>query len=215
MSSKIGKLIKEVIERFDKNELELAFLPLCVAVDRTASREYPGMSNSRSYKSFLETNLSLITRVSFGSVQLLNSWRIAYTDPDPDSRLKIDAEGKCSFVDLLYHIIRCGSVHQGELPPNVRFAAESPWGTDNKGGVILPRTLIQGLIAAVVASPVNSSASIDRVYSFNLDGKELVIDDAWGNKDAILKLFEKDGRWKGITIGSLGGKIILNKKKAF
>src|SRR5256885_4251778 len=135
MNSKIGKLIKEVIEKFDKNELELTFLLLCVAVDRTASREYPGIPNNRSYKSFLDANLSLITRVSFGSVELLKSWRITYTDSDPDSRLKIDSDGKCSFVDLLYHIIRCGSVHQGELPANVRFAAESPWGTDDNGGV--------------------------------------------------------------------------------
>ncbi len=114
----IGKRIEEAIAKMDAGDCEGALIPASIAVDATATQEYPALTNNQVYKSFLGDNLDLFTRASFGGIRI---GRIALKYDHPDSRSS--ADGTCTVEQILYHVVRCGLLHQAGLPPTLRFTS--------------------------------------------------------------------------------------------
>jgi len=53
--------------------------------------------------------------------------------------------------------------------------------------LLLPTSLVVGLIMAVVGSKVNAAEAIERVYVIHAGGRTLHVSDFWGKQDKILK----------------------------
>ena len=183
-------IAKRIIEAYDKmniRDTEAALIPASIAVDATAKKEYPELKRTdKAYKQFLHKNLELITRVAFGGNKAItNSLRIKYKHP----KIKTDKEGLCSIEQVWYHVVRCGLLHDGCLPSSLRFIWQNTIKVDDDL-LVLPATFVYGLMFAVIASPVNISESAPHNYGITCGENCALLNDLWGQKDRLLKLFD-------------------------
>lgn len=182
----IGKRISEAFDRLVEADFEGAAIPVSIAVDATASRCYPAAKNNVAYKEWIRTNLSLITRVGMGNVSITNSWNFLYNHPD----LKPDANGLCTLEQILYHVVRCGIVHDAQLPPNLRFGPPGTTTLQN-GTLTLSSGVLVGMIYAVVVSPVNASEQSPKDSQIQwIDGRALRVNDLWGDRQKLIEFLE-------------------------
>lgn len=176
----IGKRVGEAFEKLDASDFEGALIPTSIAVDATAQKAYSGQGTGSAYKAFLHDNLGLITRVGMGGGGILNLHLGGYSHP----KLKPDANGHCSVEQVLYHVVRCGLLHEGCLPGDIHFTPESRI----RGGatLTLPAGFIVGMLAAAVVCPVNAGELAPANCGFIFPTqKRAPVNDLWGRPDLI------------------------------
>ncbi|MGB2809945.1 MAG: hypothetical protein WBC22_19550 [Sedimentisphaerales bacterium] len=184
-------IAKRIIEAYDKmniGDAEAALIPASIAVDATAQKEYPDLNTGEAYKQFLHKNLELITRVAFGGNKAItNSFRINYKHP----KIKADKDGLCSIEQVWYHVVRCGLLHGGCLPSSLKFIWKTMIKVDDDL-LVLPATLVYGLMFAVIASPVNINETAPHNWGITCGENRALLNDLWGKKDRLLKLFDPE-----------------------
>ena len=179
----VAKLIAEAITKLEAGDPEGALIQVCIAADATAKREYPKIpKNHVRYKSFLHDNLALIGGVAIG-VWAKSHFRLKYQHKD----LKTGPSGCCDLEDLLYHVVRCCLLHEGEVPKNMRFVPERVIRQGLAGELVLPYSLVIGLLLAVVGSPANAAETIPARFHINVDGRIIQINELWGEKERMNK----------------------------
>jgi hypothetical protein len=99
-----------------------------------------------------------------------------------------DADGICSAEEIFYHVIRCGLLHEACLPSNLRFENRNAI-VVRDGLLVLPASLISGIVVAVVVSPVNTTESLPGGCSLNIDGRSYPLNDFWGKQAELLALY--------------------------
>jgi hypothetical protein len=177
----IAKRIAEAVNKMAQNDAEGALLPISSAVDATATKHF-SRRGRKSYKDFIYENLGLITKVGLGPSIMDIS--LEYDHPD----LETGADGLCSIQDILYHIVRCGLAHSAELPSTLKFVDENRFQVENDL-LVLPASLIYGLIAAVVVCAENTDQTIVGNYGLNVRGFQIKLNDLWGKKTELENLF--------------------------
>jgi hypothetical protein len=181
----IAKRIADAIDKMNAGDPESALMPASIAVDATASQMYPPKKkNNETYKDWLHDNLSLITKVGMGNVSITENFRFAYSHPD----IRLGDDGRCSFEQILYHVVRCGLLHGAKFPENLTFSTDGIIKMDS-GKLTLGGSLINGLIAAVVVSPVNKDQTVPDNYGIIVFGKTKMLNELWGQKQALLDMF--------------------------
>lgn len=177
----ISKRITEAVQKMAENDAEGALLPLSSAVDATATKHF-SRSGRKSYKDFIHENLDLITKVAFGkSIMNIN---LKYHHLDLDT----GPDGLCTIQDILYHVVRCGLAHAAELPSTLKFVNENKWQVEDNL-LVLPASIVYGLITAVVVCPENADQTISVEYGLNVRGFQIGLNKLWGKKQELLNLF--------------------------
>jgi len=179
----IAERVKESVFAFRDGRFESALLSACIAAGATSRREHPSEKrDSVRYKAFVHDYRWLIGYVGLRGV-VANRMKLASLHPD----LKPAEDGSVGFEDVLYSVVRCCLVHEGGLQdyvilePNVIFGYKD-------GKYQLPNHLSLGLIAAVVASPVNANERIGTTVNMPFLRSVLPLDLLWGKRDAIAKM---------------------------
>ena len=179
----IAKLIAEAITKLEAGDPEGALIQVCIAVDATAKREHPSVTkNHVRYKRFLHDNLALIGGVAI-DVWAKEEFRLRYQHKD----VKTDANGCCTLEDLLYHVVRCCLLHEGQIPQDMCFVPERVIRMGTRGKLELPYSLIIGLLLAVVGSPTNAREKIPKRFHINANGRIMPVSKLWGRKHRIDK----------------------------
>ena len=177
----IAKRVSEAIEKMDKNDPEGALFAICAAIESAAVKQF-NKRGKESYKTFIHQNLDIITDIAFGGKKILNI-NLKYDHPE----VKKNEDGLCSIQDIFYHVVRCGLYHEAGIPTNLIFAQEIVIKVeDNK--LILPSSLIYGLLVAVIISPVNKNEKTSRDEILNLHNFPIPINHLWGRYDEFFWL---------------------------
>jgi hypothetical protein len=95
----------------------------------------------------------------------------------------------CSAESILYHVVRCGLLHEACLPASLRFETTNTI-TVRDGLLVLPASLIVGLVMAVVACPANGGESLPSECSFSIGGRDYPLSSFWGRQDDLLALYQ-------------------------
>ena len=144
----IGARIDECIAKLLVVDAENAFIQLAIAIDGTAKRQYPSQRTTDRCKRFLRENLPFVL------------WSLTNGTPARGSEFTFEFSGSgvpnrsTKFEDLVYSVMRCALLHEGEMPSKVEFVTASYIGMLG-GRMQFPVALIGALLFAVVASPVN------------------------------------------------------------
>ncbi len=171
----IGKKVEEAIAKMDVGDHEEALSQISIAIDATAKLE-ASKGGRESYKQFIHKNLGLITAVAFEDKSILNL-HLAYQHPD----IELDEKGLCTIQEVMYHAVRCGLMHESKLPANLRFTDDGQIRVD-AGEVVLPSSLIYGLITVVVLSPLNADERVSGNPICNYGGVPLLVNCLWGRR---------------------------------
>ena len=179
----IGKRVAEAIQKMDENDAEGALYQICSTIDVTAKNEL-GKGGRSSYKSFLHSNMDLITAIAFGGTSILNL-HLKYEHPN----IETDEKGCCTFQDIIYHAVRCGMYHEASISENLRFVDGGRIQVEDDY-ICLPSALIYGLIICVVTSPANKNESLGQPSILNLLGVPLLVDCVWGKREELRWLMD-------------------------
>lgn len=87
--------------------------------------------------------------------------------------------------EMLYDVVRCTAVHEAGLPDNLRFTAQPVIQTGLDGELVLPISVIYGLLIAVVASSKNADEKAGGNPCFSFGGKSVQINELWGNREKV------------------------------
>jgi hypothetical protein len=112
----ISKRVREAIGKMEVRDFEGAFIPLCIATDATAKKEYPLLPrvNAR-FQAFLREHLEVITYFGTGGFMSLRSLELG------EEGLK---SGSVPVEGILYEAVRCALLHEAELPEHVTLSKE-------------------------------------------------------------------------------------------
>ncbi|AKG33314.1 hypothetical protein [Paenibacillus durus] len=131
---------------YDNNFYEEAFCLVCVAIDASAQRQYPDLKVGERYKKFISSHFEIICNNGFPGISA-SSIRIK-VNVDVKN-LRTDENGYVGMEDIIYHIIRCGLVHDCVIDQSIKFIDSTIIGDWVEGLFFLPKAIIIGLINAV------------------------------------------------------------------
>ncbi len=176
----VGRCIERAIDSYKRNDFEDAFLQTSVAVTATSEKEYPKEgADNRKYKKFIGDNIALITNVALGNITLHKGISLKYSHP----KLKESQDGTYTIEEILYHIVRCCLIHEAGLPPNLSITDQNLFKTEGeKSPLLLPASLVLGMLVSVVTSPENTMEKISPNYQISIKGEDRFLSDLRGKK---------------------------------
>lgn len=133
---------------YDNKKYEEALCLVCAAVDACATKEEVNnkkKKNAERYKSFLKNHFSTICKYGFPGVQ---ASIIRIKVEVPNVALETDENGYVDMEQIIYHVIRCGLVHECAIEKTIQFTDTTIIG-DWTDRFYIPKDIILGLIAAV------------------------------------------------------------------
>jgi hypothetical protein len=183
----IGKRVTEAFEKMLSDDPEGALFAICAAIEETARRERR-QKGRHGYKALIADNIHLVT--GFGLGHPIASLRMGYSHPN----LPTDDDGNAQIEDIVYHVMRCGLYHTAALPASVIFT-NNRIGGNGKGDLLLPKSMVSGLIVFVVCSPANTGETTDPSFCVTAFGRNFFLNRIWGKRvevtAMVLKLAEQ------------------------
>ena len=147
----VGSFLAAVKILYDNKKYEEALCMACITIDACSAKEYPDRgdrSNAKRYKLFLKRHFSTICKYGFPGIQATN---IRIKINVPDSNLKPDENGYVDMEQIIYHVLRCGLVHDCSIEKTIQFTDTTIIG-DWNDKFYIPKDIIWGLIAAAEES---------------------------------------------------------------
>jgi hypothetical protein len=157
----------ECINKYNANDLDNALIQICVALDGTAKKEYPKIKKvGKRFKEFVKVNQDIITFFTFNSNVLINC-----------------QFGKYTIEQFIYEILRCGLLHEAEIPEMIKFVEPGQSVTISDKMWSLPKTFIFGTLLAVIGAPSNVRQSLPDNIEVVILGQKFKFNDLWGRVD--------------------------------
>lgn len=176
----IGTFVSASLDLLNQGRYDVALSLACSAVDATAARVYPSKNNNARYKSFLKGQMRIVT--TFGTPGLSAGGIIIKCTNLPG--VKTDSNGMAPLEDILYHIVRCGLIHECELDQRLEFTERTQIG-DFDDRFRVPFAIIIGLLAAVVLAKPNAEETAPGSHQMPLGGKRVPLNHLWGRIDEV------------------------------
>ena len=166
----IGDRVKECIDKMKSNDFENALIQLSIAFDGTARREFPAMKVGERFKTFLRENQDIITYFTFASHIFIDCTFDGY-----------------KLEDIIYHVLRCGLLHEGSIPEEIEFVDEIAIGRPG-GRWRFPKTYVAGGLLAIIGAKSNQKERVPPQYTVLIKGKWHHVNELWGRGDEIRRI---------------------------
>jgi hypothetical protein len=185
----VASFVASSIDTLHTGRYDVALSLACSAVDATSAKSASRYqaTNSKRFKRFLEENMRVITMFGFPGIIAGGIQIKCRNFPN----LKTDSDGYVSIADIIYHVVRCGLVHECLIDEHIEFTDQTYLG-DFDCKFRIPRYLIFGLLMAVILSPSNAGEAFDRRYLEVIGGKSVNLQGLWAKGcDAFLRKHSK------------------------
>jgi hypothetical protein len=197
MGEGIADRLAETMEKMSAKQVDNALIQVSIALDATAKKVH-GKGGRQVYQTFIHDNLGLITRISFGPPVL--NIRVKYdlnrNQPADQPAITPDADGRFTIEQVLYHAVRCGLLHESHIPEDLVFSDEQMIKVDSAADpgnprLVLPSSLVYGLIVAVVTEPANAGLTVEERFGLNVPGLTTIpINRLWGKRAEFIALLD-------------------------
>lgn len=141
----IQSFLKSAEILYDSAKYEEALCLVCIALDACSAKQYPNKRNAERYKSFLKNHFSTICKYGFPGIK---SRGIRIKINIPCDTLKTDNSRYVDMEQIIYHVLRCGLVHECNIEKTIQFTDTTTIGNMN-GKFYIPKDIIWGLMEAV------------------------------------------------------------------
>ena len=117
----------------------------CSAIDAYSSKHYSNKNNNSRYKQFLKDHFRTICEIGFPGISA-SCIKIKVNANIED--LRPDSDGYVTMEQIIYHVLRCGLVHNCSVPEAIEFSEDTIIG-DWGNRFYIPKPIILGLIASI------------------------------------------------------------------
>jgi hypothetical protein len=165
----VSDRITECAAKYGANDLDNALIQICIALDATAKKEHPKIKNvGERFKAFIKSNQDIITFFAF------------------NTNIFIDCQfGEYTVEKFIYKILRCGLLHEGDVPSMLKFTQPGEATTISNRQWQLPKTFIFGTMLAVIGAPSNAGQVSSDDMIVVIMGQEFKMNDLWGHSEVI------------------------------
>ena len=172
----IGSFVSGSLTILDTNKcFDVALSLACSAVDATSKKMFPKDNNNERFKKFIREYMRVISFRGFPGI-VASGIKIKCINI---KGLKVDANGMVGIEDIIYHIIRCGIIHECEIDKRIVFT-ENTYIGDFHSIFRIPKDLVYGLLLAVILSKYNEEEKTDDGIMINISGQSIEVNKLWG-----------------------------------
>jgi len=172
----LGDVIQDAFELLKSKPL-VALTQACIASDIT-SKKYTGMNGKRDnrvrFEKFFNDYKHII--MSSGRIKLI-----------VQGELRI---GTLTIQELLYKLIRCGLVHDGDIDENV-ILVEDKIGIDENNKILIKADIIEGLLLTNVLCNSNKEIRCKDNFLVEMLFERYPINSLWGREDLFYYKLEE------------------------
>lgn len=172
----IAKRVEDAIEKLTSEDADGALIPCSIAIDATAQKIY-GKPGRGSFKGFIRDNMKLITRIAFNGTTIENlNLNVPQRVLEATPEMKTNSDGLCGVDEILYHVVRCGLLHQATLPQGFHIHFQDRGGIKVENDHLeISGSIILGLLIAVVCSSVNNHERPTKPIALNMSSYDVPI----------------------------------------
>lgn len=189
----VGKSVTKAIDEVEAGDLESAMLHACNAVDGTAAKAFPNLTqNNLRFTTLLRSNYLTLGVMGMPGINLVET-RFPVKVKRPRA-----AGGQPDLTDVIYGIHRCSHGHGSALPdgfaliPDSLGPPEYTQMTSMPGTIRLSDRIIFGLLAVAVFTPENVGQKTPADYYLTLGAEQTFpINDWWGRRSDFEQIAAK------------------------
>jgi hypothetical protein len=178
----IGELIEETIDLADRGLFENSFLHCCETLRETSEKLYDGEET-------IEPKISRFIRENWKIISLMalpNDVKIPVDVPFEIRRSVPGYSSADSKEELVVYAAR-QTLAMRRMPIALGFnKLREIVVVEEK--LLLPKSLIFGLIAAVIVNPINKNEKINDKYWINIWDFKMFISELWGRGDLVKRI---------------------------
>ena len=143
----IQSFVDSAIMLYENDKYYEALCLTCIAIDACSAKIHSSeTSNAKRYKQFLKSYFRTICEFGFPGISA-SSIRIKVNSAVEG--LRLDDKGYVDMEQIIYHILRCGLVHNCKIEETIEFTEDTIIGDWEEDKFYIPKRIIWGLIAAV------------------------------------------------------------------
>lgn len=170
----IADRVLECINKYNANDLDNALIQICIALDGTAKNEYPRVKKvGERFKAFVRSNQDIITFFTFNTNMFIGCQFGEYT-----------------IEQFIYKVLRCGLLHEGEVPEMFQFTAPGEPISIGDKQWCLPKTFIFGTLLAVIGAGSNARQKLSNDLGVTIMGRNFKVNELWGRADLVRQAME-------------------------
>lgn len=167
----------EACERVIRGDWINALIQICIALDAVAKKTYGGKPGQR-IKQYVRNNQYILTRIT-----------TLHLEVHGDFMFQVAGGKTMKFEEILYELIRCALLHEGEMDSRVRIVQSPSIGLDGQGNFLLSIHTIMALCLLLVADPKTVQITWPDTASFTIEGKTIRFSDIQGDPKRLVDVF--------------------------
>lgn len=174
----VGESVREAIDLMENGRYQKAFGHTCRAVASTVQKQLDlhDAPSLVDYKQFIGENEELVRFICFPSVNS-NYLETRFTIRE----ISLNPHRDYTIKEVIVFFLTYGLKH-GRLPADIMFSGKNNF-EKRDGKLLVPHTLVSGLLALVVVHPVNSDQAIPDEYWINISDFKMFVSELWGRID--------------------------------
>jgi len=167
-----------------QNDWVNALIQLCITIDAVAKRTYGGKPGKR-IKQYIRTNQYLITRVA-----------MLHLEVHGDFSFDVSGGKLMKFEEVMYELVRCALLHEGELDERIKLVESPSIGLDGNGNFLLSKQMIMALCLLLVSDPKTTQIHWPETASFTVEEKTIKFSDVQGSPEQLVNIFREISKAK-------------------
>lgn len=181
----IVETIESAILRSKERKFRESFRSICCAIDAVIKKVNGKEKNPgrKTYKNFINEQEPIIVHFGFPGISGAIGYDLKHEYLDIENR---DKSSMVTLADIVYHLIRCSLAHTCDFS-HLKFVNRTHV-SNEEDMLVLPETMIDGLILAVVLHPSSkeyfgSLKNLD--YGITFGEKQYPLHSLWGSFDIL------------------------------
>lgn len=168
----VGALVQEAVDFMNAGSYEAAFVPTCAAINETAKKTF----DAENYQRFIRENWQLISFMG-----LPRALPLPLNIPFALKRIVPSFNSHHGAKEIIFHLVQ-QTLATGKMPSSFAFASTDIFEI-KKNKLLIPLSLLGGLLGVVIVQSVNRDEIIDEKYWMNIADFKMFISELWGRID--------------------------------
>ncbi|HEX8247468.1 MAG TPA: hypothetical protein VF599_04730 [Pyrinomonadaceae bacterium] len=175
----VGKLVQEAIDFMNAGSYEAAFVPTCTAINETAKKIF----ETENYQRFIRENWQLVSFMG-----LPRALPLPLNIPFALKRIVPAFNSHHGAKEIIFHLVQ-QTLSTGKMPAQFAFASTDIFEI-KKNKLLIPLSLLGGLLGVVIVQSVNKGELIDEKYWMNIADFKMFISELWGRSDLAERIMK-------------------------
>ncbi|MBI5966358.1 MAG: hypothetical protein HY882_00675 [Deltaproteobacteria bacterium] len=174
----------EAYQKILQGDLINALIQISINLDITAKKTYGGKSGER-IKRYIREHQYILTRIA-----------TLHLEVHGDMAFQVSGDKYMKFEEVVYKLVRCALLHEGELDPRIKIVDSPSIGVDENGVFLLSKLMVYALFLLLISDPKNKTINWPNTASFTIDDKKIKFSDVQGNVQKLVDTFRSISKEK-------------------